>query len=291
MKIAIVGANSYLGRNFRQYLLDNHPECCIDLYGSHNKHADGDLRYRKVNILDKESLKDLDFAVDSIFVFSGMTGTIEGFDAYPDFISLNETGLVNVLDMHRKTGSQARVVYPSSRLVYAEKKRSSITETDRKDPKSVYAITKLAAEHYIKLYANCFGTKYCILRMCTPFGTLIDGAQSYGTYSLFRNQALERGTITVFGNGEGKKTYTHISDICHVLYEAAGNAAMENEIFNIGGVNHSLNEFASAIADELDCSVEYVKWPDLYHEIDGGETVLNSDKIASILDIKYQEII
>ena len=73
----------------------------------------------------------------------------------------------------------SRVVYPSSRLVYAEKKRSSITETDRKDPKSVYAITKLAAEHYIKLYANCFGTKYCILRMCTPFGTLIDGAQSY----------------------------------------------------------------------------------------------------------------
>lgn len=291
MKIAIVGANSYLGRNFRQFLLDNHPDCQIDLYGSHDEHADGDSRYRKVNILDEENLEDVDFAVDAVFVFSGMTGTIKGFDSYSDFINVNEIGLVNILDVHKKKHSDARIVYPSSRLIYAEKKGRSIIETDEKAPKSIYAITKFAAEQYIKLYANCFGIKYCILRMCTPFGTLINGAESYGTYSLFRHQAFENGAITVFGNGEGKKTYTHIYDICRIMYEAVCHPAMENGVFNIGGVNHSLNEFASAIADELNCSIEYAEWPDLYREIDGGETVLNSDKIDSILNIEYRKII
>lgn len=288
--VSIIGANSSIARNFYYYLKPL-PNIKIYLYDRQEKLIDEtEDEYHQIDFSDKNSMREICFHCDFLYIFTGKTGASKGFQEYESFLSINELILLRILDEVVNQNAKCRIIYPSSRLVYDGEQIMPLKENDRINPKSIYAINKIAAEQYLKLYHKVYGIDYTIFRIAIPFGVLNPRISEYGMVASLVNQAKNNKTITLFGKGESVRTFTHISDICHVLWE--GSIAKEtcNEIFNIGGHVYSLNELVKRIVKVYPAEIVSVDWPKLEKDVEVINGWLDSSKLDSILKIDYQDI-
>lgn len=282
MKIAVIGANSYIARNLIHYLAKSKPVVEMRLYGRADKQVDGAESYRCIDILDEVSIRNIDLDCDVVFMFVGKTGTANGFDNCKSFVEINELALLNLLNEYRRQDSQARIVFPSTRLVYRGADKP-LKEDAEKETKSIYACIKLACERYLALYHDVFGVRYCILRICLPYGTLVPDASSYGTVDMFVTTASKRETLKLYGQGHQRRTLTWIGDLCKALVVAGESENCENDVFNVGGEDYSVREIAEMIAQKYGTSIRYVPWPELTKKMESGSTVFNSEKLDAII--------
>lgn len=278
MKVTVIGANSYIARNLLVVLKRRFPNVLLRLYDRADTHADGEQAYEKVQILDRASVSNIDLDADVVFMFIGKTGSAAGFDDYDTFIDINERALLHVLEAYREQGSKAKIVFPSTRLVY---KGSSmpLKETDEKEFRTIYSINKFACEQYLEQFSRVYGVRYCIFRICVPYGSLIPGASSYGTVEFMRNRAMKGENIRLYGNGEVRRTFTHIEDLCNNLIDGAVSEKCVNDIYNIGGDDLSLKELAELIAPLYGVGIDYVEYPEIDRKIESGNTVFDSSKL------------
>ena len=114
IKIAIVGANSYIARNLICYIKNRYNIIQLYLYDRTDNHIDGEDNYTQVNVVDEESVKKIDFSCDLIFMFVGKTGTLAGFDEFDTFIDVNEKALLTLLNEYRRRNSNSKIIFPST---------------------------------------------------------------------------------------------------------------------------------------------------------------------------------
>lgn len=287
-KVALIGANGYLGRNMSFFLYEQGYQ--VQNFDIHDQTENTWMQYEKLDILDNESLNKISPDNDFIFFFSGITGTWNGFDNYRSFIEVNEIGLLNVLNYVRKSGSKAKIIFPSTRLVYKGVENFPLNEDAEKEAKTIYAINKLAGEQILKLYSDMFGIKYTIYRISVPYGNLVGNDYSYGTIGFFLNQAKNQNEITLFGDGSLRRTFTNIEDICNLITASMTRTESTNEIFNIGGENYSLKEIASIISAHLKTTtVKHLQWDKNMLKVESGDTIFNSYKIDSLCQYQYRQ--
>lgn len=219
-------------------------------------------------------------------MFVGKTGSANGFEEYDTFIDINERSLLNILNEYRRQGSKAKIIFPSTRLIYKGKKELQ-AEDSEKEFKTIYAINKFACENYLKQYSDIYGIKYCIFRICVPYGTLVPNASSYGTAEFMMSKAIKGENISIYGKGSVRRTITYIEDLCKIMIEGAFNNKCINDVFNIGGENYSLKEMAEQIASIYNVSIDYIPWPEMAKKIESGDTVFDDRKLRKNLNFNY----
>ena len=139
------------------------------------------------------------------FFLAGLTGTAISRETNRNFIEANEIGLLNFLEFCRSEKLKTKLIFPSSRLVYAGKKNSYLNEGHGKKFNTIYAVTKFACEQYLKIYHNCFGITYTVFRIGVPYGNMIDDKLSYGTLRHFMETAKHGIDLQIFGKGDQKE--------------------------------------------------------------------------------------
>ncbi|MDR2547465.1 MAG: NAD(P)-dependent oxidoreductase [Lachnospiraceae bacterium] len=286
-KVAIVGANSYIARNLTAMMsaankATSEDEYQYSLYDHQAEHADGLSPYTRIDILDEADVANIDYDADVIFMFVGKTGSYQGFDAADSFIDINERSLLTLLTVHRAKKSKARIIFPSTRLVY-KGKVGKLTEEAEKELKSIYAVNKYSCEQYLQMYQHVFAIPYTIFRICVPYGTIVPGASSYGTAEIMLGKANKGEGITLYGDGTVRRTLTHIEDLCRILLKGAFSLHCLNDVFNIGGEDYSLAEMANLLARRYGVGVSYVPWPEEARLVESGDTVFDSAKLDTIL--------
>jgi UDP-glucose 4-epimerase len=285
MKALIIGSNGYIGRHLVRILQENGiPLSCCD---KHDYSLDKVDNYQKIDIRNRDQINDLDFGVDYIFVFAGLSGTTASFRNYKNFIDVNEKGLLNILDGIRSQNVFPRIVFPSTRLVY-KGSNLPLSEESTLELKTIYASNKFACENYLKLYNEYYGIAYTIFRICVPYGNLLDGQYSYGTTGFFITQAINNKAISLFGDGSQRRTFTHVYDIVCIMVQTLQQTASKNETFNIGGEDFSLYEVANLIANKYHAEVTAKPWPEMDLKLESGSTVFDSSKIDDLLNYKYK---
>ena len=270
MKCLILGAGGYLGRHLAATLREN----------GHDVVAYGSLRSsleNRLDVSDFESLSQLDWNVDAVFLLAGVTGTSASFANFATFINVNDIGVLNVLESLRQSGSRPRVVFPSTRLVYAGSDRP-ITETSALEAKTIYAASKMSCELYLKAYANAFQIPFTILRIGVPYGNTHGEQYSFGTVGAFIKQAVDAGGIRLYGDGHLRRTFTHIDDVCRAIVMSSTHAEFENEVVNVPGEDLSLLEAAELIAAQLNATITFTPWPTFDHSVESGSTVFDGRK-------------
>lgn len=286
-KIAVLGSNGYIARNLIYVLMRDYPGYEICPYGIESNSADQLDNYVTVDMTDKESVKKIDLSCDIVFMLVGRTGSANGFDEYDLFIDINQRTLLNLLNEYRRQKSNARIVFPSTRLLYKGSKVPQ-REDAEKEFKTVYAINKFACEMYLEQFCRVYGIKYTVFRVCIPYGTLIPGASSYGTAEFMLAKATKGENITIYGDGQVRRTLTHMEDLCTTMIKGTFSEQCENDVFNIGGENYSLIEMAKLIAEKYDVGVDLIPWPDTSLKIESGDTVFDSSKLDA--RINYERI-
>ena len=278
-KIGVIGANGYIGKHIVSYL-QRYYDVNVDSY---DIVAECDLpNYHKVNLTDKESIKGLNLDLDYIFMFAGLTGTYNGFNEYQKFISINELGLLNLLDAIKNSEYRPKVIFPSTRLVYKGIDKS-LKEDDLKECKTIYAANKLACEGYLQAYHDSFDIPYTIFRICLPYGNLLSTDYSFGTVGFFIKQAKAGKDITLYGGGNIKRTFTHMEDLCYQIIEGSFHHESNGQTYNVGGETLSLHDAAEIIAAKYGAKVTEIPWPERDLRIESSHTYFDDTKIRSLL--------
>lgn len=278
MKVAIIGANGYIGKHLTFYLQQmGITSMCYDI-----QEADAE-NYKQVDLTDKKSVKNIDLDVDYIYMFAGLTGTYAGFDKYETYVAINEIGLLNLLDAIRGSEHRPKVVFPSTRLVYRGVDKP-LKEEDEKETKTLYAINKQACEGLLYAYNKSFDIPYTVFRICIPYGNMLSTDYSFGTVGFFIKQAKAGNDITLYGGGDIKRTFTHMEDLCYQIVHGAMKAESNGEIYNIGGQSLSLREAAEIVANKFGTKVVTVDWPEKDLRIESNHTYFDDTKIRSLLN-------
>ena len=291
-EITIIGANSYIARNLIKVLKMKKEEYRLWLYDIQDRHLDGWPEYQKVNVTDKNEIRNLVLKCDMIFVFTGKTGTMQGFLEFEPFMEANELALLNILRGYLEQKSKAKLIFPSTRLVYKGRK-GALKEDAEKEFKTIYAINKYACEKYLEMYHRVFGVKYAIFRICLPYGTLVEGASAYGTADFFMRKVRNGENISLYGDGSQRRSLIYMGDLCDALISGAEAGECLNDVYNIGGEDFSLAEMAAMIAKAYGKEVAYTEWPEDALAIESGDTVFDSSKLDAIIgkkqSLKFEE--
>lgn len=285
IKTAIIGANGYIGKHLAFYLLQmGITPMCYDIQDEEREN------YKKVDLINKESVKDIDLNVDYIFMFAGLTGTYVGFDKYETYVNINEIGLLNLLDAIRNSEYRPKIIFPSTRLVYKGVDKP-LKEEDEKETKTLYAINKQACEGILHAYKQSFDIPYTVFRICIPYGNLLSTDYSFGTVGFFIKQAKAGKDITLYGGGDIKRTFTHMEDICYQIVYGAMKEESNGEIYNIGGQTLSLKQAAEIIAAKFGTNVVAVPWPERDLRIESDHTYFDDTKIRTLLNLgEYKQL-
>lgn len=284
-KNIILGANGYIGKHLESNLKKLGQEVLCYDYSSTKTEKNS---CQVFDITNKSSVEKIDWNVDYVYLLSGITGTLIGFDIPDKFFQINEIGLINVLSVIKNLKKKPKIIFPSTRLVY-KGKDNPIVETDELDPKSLYALNKITCEKILHIYQKMFGINYSIFRIGIPYGSNFK-QYSYGTLNFMIEQATKTGTITLYGDGMQKRTFTHIEDLCNQIVLVSQSENSKNEIFNIGGETLTIKEVATHISNLTNAKIIFKEWPLLDHKIETGSTYFDDSKINNIKQFKYKKI-
>lgn len=277
MNIAVIGGNGYIGMHLCSYM--KHLGLNPFVYDIQDLDS---IYYKRIDISSPDSVNSIDLNVDYVFMLAGLTGTYAGFDKYQLYNSINEIGLLNLLDAIRKSSYRPKVIFPSTRLVYKGFDRP-LKEDDEKETKTIYAVNKVACEGILQAYMKSFDIPYTIFRICVPYGNMLSTDYSFGTIGFFINQCKAGNDIILYGNGSLKRTFTHMEDLCYQVVYGAFKQESQGEIYNVGGETLSLREAATLVAKKFGKEIVTIPWPQKDLRIESGHTYFDDTKIQNLI--------
>lgn len=134
---------------------------------------------------------------------------------------VNVTGTLNILYAAKDAGVR-RVVYASSSSVYGDTPELPKHEEMVPNPLSPYAVSKLAAETYCRVFARIYGLETVCLRYFNVFGPRQDPHSQYSAVIPKFISAMLRGeSPVVFGDGEQTRDFTFVDNVIAANLKAA----------------------------------------------------------------------
>jgi len=281
-KCLVFGADGYIGRHLVHYLLQS--GSTVAAFGHATNAPCNEVNYQVVDVGERASLDGIDWDVDLVFMFAGLTGTYDGFQRAEQFVKVNEIGLLNILELIRASSFRPRMVFPSTRLVYRGSD-TALKEGDPCEPKTIYAANKLACEHLLRVYSNSFDIDYTIYRICVPYGNVIGSEYSYGTIGAFMKQAATNNVIRIYGDGSLRRTYTHVEDLCDQILYSCLAGSTRNQTLNTFGEDVSLCRVAKVIAIKYGAILEFIPFPNKDLRIESGHTVFDAAMLLGLFEV------
>lgn len=197
---------------------------------------------------------DVEAAIEGCDVVFHEAARVSVRSSFKDFYQDAETNFMGTLNLLRNcaNGSVKKLIFASSMAVYADSaKPAPITEGHITEPISPYGIAKLAAEKYCIQMAENIGIDCHVLRYFNTFGPGQTFTPYVGVITIFVRKLLQGEVPTIFGDGEQRRDFVHVSDIV-----AANLLAMKSsrryDVFNVGtGRATSVNEIAALLCARI----------------------------------------
>ncbi len=168
--------------------------------------------------------------IDRIVHLAALAGVRASIDRAADYVAVNVTGTVNVLEAARAWHVKHTVVVSTS-SVYGSTDRIPFVEDDSADrPLAPYPASKRAAELMAHAYFNLFKLPIAIVRLFSVYGPR--GRPDMMPYQIA--QSLTRGEpITLFDNGQMHRDWTYVSDIVAGIVGALDHPC-GFDVYNLG---------------------------------------------------------
>lgn len=200
------------------------------------------------------------------------------------------TGTMNMLWASLSAGIK-RFVYAGSSSAYGDTPTLPKVETMRTDPRSPYAVAKLAGEHYCRAFNLSHGLETVTLRYFNIFGPYQDPGSPYsGVLSLFITRLLRGEVCTINGDGETSRDFTYIDNVVAANLLAREAAQAPGNTYNIGcGRRVTLNWIHEFLVKETGADLRPAYGPerpgDVKHslaDITAAQTELHYEPLVDI---------
>jgi UDP-glucose 4-epimerase len=168
---------------------------------------------------------------------------------YPrEYNAANVGGTVSLMEAMRDVGVH-RVVLASSGAIYGDQPIQPLTEDMPPAPHSPYAVSKLAAEYYIRTIGGLWGIETTSLRIFNAYGPGQHIPASHPpivSHSL--RQALRGGTLVVHSDGQQTRDYVYVDDVTSAMVAAATAPNINGLVINVGsGIGTSVRDLINLV--------------------------------------------
>ncbi len=281
MRILVTGGAGFIGSHVAEKLLEQENEVVI--LDNFNNYYSADLKRKNLekikdritlleaDILEMERVKEAVKNCDSIIHEAAQAGVRISVKQPLKTSRINITGTLNVLQAAKEEGIK-KVVFASSSSVYGKIHHLPFDEDHPKEPISPYGVSKLAGEHYCRVFSELYGLEIPMLRYFTVYGPRIrpDLAINKFMHNAMKNQPLE-----IYGDGKKSRDFTYISDIVEGTILALNKG--KTTPYNLGGGNKvTVLELAQKIKEITNSSSELVFSGDVQGDVQ--HTSSNTEK-------------
>lgn len=264
MNFLITGAAGFLGAALANQLArEGHQVRGLDDLSTGDPQSLGpDVHFTRGDVNDRPRLWTLLQEVDCVYHLAARVSVPESL-LYPrEYNAVNVGGTVSLMEAMRDVGVR-RVVFVSSGAVYGEQPEQPVTERDVPNPGSPYAVSKLAAEYYVRTIGSLWKIETVSLRVFNAFGPgqhLPPSNPPVVPY--FLRQALRNGSLVVQGDGTQTRDFVYVDDMVSGLVAAATAPGINGMVINIGsGRETSLRDLVKAVLDITGSSAEVIYNP------------------------------
>ena len=201
------------------------------------------VEYHDADIRDYDAIAPILRGADVVFHEAAIPSVPRSIQDPVPSHEVNIDGTFQVLRA-AAAGKVGRVVYAASSSAYGDTEVLPKVESMNPQPKSPYALQKLAGEYYSSVFAECFGLETVSLRYFNVFGPRQDPSSPYsGVLSLFIRAILERRSPTMYGDGEQSRDFTYVEDVVALNLNAARARNVSGRMYNGGnGGRITLNQ-------------------------------------------------
>jgi len=244
-KILVTGGAGFIGVNLIKRLKEEgHRVVSLDNYdsGLESNHIEG-VKYINADI---ETIEYLKGDYDLVYHLAALSRIQPSFEDPTETYRVNVTGTQVVADWAKV--NNIKVVYAGSSSRWH-------------DPyQSPYACFKHMGEEIFKLYRKVYDLDAEICRFYNVYGPneIVDGDWA-AVIGIWRKQVRDGEQITIVGDGEQRRDFTHVVDICDALYKVGVGNEKHEDAWELGtGVNYSINEVYEMFKEKFGSECIYI---------------------------------
>ena len=245
MKILITGGAGFVGTNLIKKLVDKNDVVSLDNYiiGTKKNHIKGAI-YIEGDILEIDKVLKNDF--DMCYHLAALSRIQPSFKNPYNTFKINTEGVQRVLDWAIKNST--KVIYSGS---------SSRHHNPHNSP---YALYKFLGEEICEMYKKNFNLDVEIARFYNVYGPyeILNGTWA-AVIGLWRKQIKEGKKLTIVGDGNQKRDFTHVEDIVDGLIKIGFSEEKNKNAWEMGtGVNYSINEVYQMFKNKFNIDCVYL---------------------------------
>jgi len=247
--VLVTGGAGFIGAHVAAALAgDNDVRVLDDLSTGRRENVPAGVTFIEGDVRDRDTLADAMAGVDCVFHLAAMVSVPRSVEYPDDCQSVNTSATVGILERARI--EDARVVFSSSAAIYGQPARIPIEEGDPKTPSSPYGISKLAADQYVRAYADLYGLDTVSLRYFNAYGPYrADGEPGGGVVAAFAKRAQANQQLVIEGDGSQTRDFVHTTDIVRANL-AAATTEHTGRAYNVStGTSVTIDELAATIRD------------------------------------------
>ena len=276
MNFLITGAAGFLGSNLANYLVrEGHQVRGLDDLSTGDPQAlSPEILFTRGDVNDRPKLWTLLQDVDCVYHLAARVAVPESV-LYPrEYNAVNVGGTVSLMEAMRDVGVR-RVVFISSGAVYGDQTKQPLNENAQPYPNSPYAVSKLAAEYYVRTIGDLWGIETVSLRVFNAYGPGQHLPPSHPpVIPNFLRQSIRGGTLVMHGDGSQTRDYVFVDDVVNTMIAAATAPSIDNLVINIGsGRETSINELVQLVMEVTGTKTEVIS----NHKNDPGVSRMCAD--------------
>ncbi|PIR42464.1 LPS biosynthesis protein WbpP [candidate division WWE3 bacterium CG_4_9_14_0_2_um_filter_35_11] len=292
MKVLVTGGAGFIGSNIvKKILARNDSVRIVDNLstGSLSNLTDciDDVEFINGDISNIDLALSVTKGIDYVLHHAALPSVLRSVEDPIQTNEINVLGTLNMLISARDNGVK-RFVYAGSSSVYGDLDSKYKVESMPTNPKSPYAIQKLAGEEYCKVFFRLYGLETITFRYFNVFGPNQSFRSEYSAViPKFVNMFLHDKSPTIYGDGSNSRDFTFVDNVvsANLIACDTSNKASFGEVFNIAcGKSISLNDLVYKI-----CNVTGKKISSTYSEgrpADVKSSLADISKASRILGYK-----
>jgi UDP-glucose 4-epimerase len=260
MRALVTGGAGFIGSHLVDALIKEGGNVIVvdDLSTGSRANLNAEAEFFEGSVADPDVVARAIDGCDVVFHQAALGSVPRSLERPLDTNAANLTGTLTVLQAARQAGIR-RFVWASSSSVYGGAKELPTPETAPLAPRSPYGVSKLAAEHYCRVFWELFQLETVGLRYFNVYGPRQAADSEYAAViPRFITALLTGGRPTVHGDGLQTRDFTYVSDVVNANLLAARAPADRSagRAYNIaGGAQWTLIQMLEIMGDALSAPV------------------------------------
>lgn len=254
MRVLVTGGAGFIGSHIVDALVSEGHSLRVldDLSSSSLGSVPPDVEFIGASVADEGAVTAAVADVEVVFHQAAHRAVLRSVEHPLATDQANTHGTLTVLKASVAAGVR-RVIYASSSSVYGMGAAQPVAETVPPCPRSPYAVTKLAGEHYCRVFAELHGLETVALRYFNVYGPRQRPDTAYAAVIPLFLESLVSGDAPILnGDGHQSRDFTYIDDVvlANLAAARAPASACSGKAYNVaGGTAYSLLELLDILGE------------------------------------------